>query len=173
MNRIGIACAVGVIACAGAAGAQTNIVSGSASITETGQEFTYSFVMQPGSVGEGTLRVFGLGDYSVVPPSSETMTWDVDGIASDVGFSADAFTGPIDLFQNAVDQTWTISAADMAAITADGVFTVTLTNAASVNFFVDQPEDFLAFELTYEIIPAPGSAALLGLGGLAAMRRRR
>ncbi|MEL7483610.1 MAG: hypothetical protein AAFN41_04575 [Planctomycetota bacterium] len=176
MNRLHIACAAGAAVCAmgvGSAAAQTNLVSGMGSITEDGQSFEYSFFMQPGSVGEGTLRVFGLGDYSVVPPSSETMTWDVDGIASDVGFGPDAFEGPVDLFQNAVDQSWTISASDMAAITADGMFTVTLTNGTSVGFFPDQPDDFLAFELTYEIIPAPTSAAVLGLGALAATRRRR
>lgn len=173
MNRTSIACAVGMIACAGAAIAQTNVVSGMGSITDDGQSFFYAFDTQPGSVGAGTIRVFGLGDYSLVPPSSETMTWDIDGIASDVGFGPDAFEGPIDLFQNEVDQSWTISAADMAAITADGMFTVSLTNSASVGFFPDQPDDFLAFELSYEIIPAPASAAVLGLGGLAAMRRRR
>ncbi len=172
MNRIGIACAIVGSACAGVASGQV-VLSGSSNITATGQVFNYSFTDLDLSVGDASIRVFGLGDYSVVPPSSETMTWDIDGLASEVGFNASAFTGAIDLFQNAVDQTWTISAADMAAITADGTLNLTLVNSGAVNFFSDQPEDFLAFEITYTPIPAPASAALLGLGGLAVARRRR
>lgn len=172
MNRSMIACAIGMSACAGIASGQV-VLGGSSSITATGQVFNYSFSGLDPSMGDATIRVFGLGDYSVVPPSSETMTWDIDGIASDVGFGEDAFEGPVDLFQNEVDQTWTIAAADMAAITADGMLNLTLTNATAVNFFSDQPEDFLAFQITYTAVPAPASAALLGLGGLAAARRRR
>jgi hypothetical protein len=78
----------------------------------------------------------------------------------------------VDLFQNAVGQSFSISAADMAAITADGVINITLTNSSAVNFFSDQPDDFVAFRLSYPV-PAPGALALVGLGGLAATRRRR
>ena len=149
MNRIGIACAIAGSACAGIASGQV-VLDGSSSITATGQNFAYLFDNLDPSIGDATIRVFGLGDYSIVPPSSETMTWSIDGIASDVGFNESAFEDPnnIDLFQNAVDQTWTISAADMAAITADGSLNLTLTNSTAVNFFSDQPEDFLAFEIT-------------------------
>lgn len=35
-----------------------------------------------------------------------------------------------------------------------------------------QPQD-MAFDLGYEVVPAPGAFALVGLGGLMAMRRRR
>jgi len=103
------------------------------------------------------------------------MTWDMDGIATDIGFNEEAFEDPnnIDLFQNDVSQTWAVSFGDMAAITADGSFTLTLTNATAVNFFVDQPDDFLAFRLSYDAIPAPGSAGVLAAMGLAATRRRR
>lgn len=170
----GIACAAGAAFACGALG---DIVeySGSANITETGQEFVYTFNNVPLALSGGTLTVFGLGDYSIVPPSSETMTWDMEGIASDIGFNEDAFEDPnnVDLFQNQVSQTWDVSFGDMAAVTADGSLTITLTNSTAVNFFADQMDDFLAFRLTYDTIPAPSSAGLLAALGLAATRRRR
>ncbi|GAB5497332.1 MAG: hypothetical protein Phyf2KO_24120 [Phycisphaerales bacterium] len=170
----GIACAAGSAFACGALG---DIVeySGSANITETGQEFVYTFNNVPLALSGGTLTVFGLGDYSIVPPSSETMTWDMEGIATDFGFNEEAFEDPnnVDLFQNQVTQTWEITFGDMAAVTADGSLTITLTNSSAVNFFVDQPDDFLAFRLSYDAIPAPGSAGVLAAMGLAVMRRRR
>lgn len=170
----GTACAMGALLACSAAG-DIVVYNDSASITESGQEFVYTFNNVPLALSGGTLTVFGLGDYSIVPPSSETMTWDMDGIATDIGFNEEAFEDPnnIDLFQNDVSQTWAVSFGDMAAITADGSFTLTLTNATAVNFFVDQPDDFLAFRLSYDAIPAPGSAGVLAAMGLAVMRRRR
>lgn len=171
MSRSAILCALSAAVVASSANAE--VLSGSSNITETGQVFTYTFSNIDLSDGEGSLLVQGLGDYSIVPPSSETMTWDIDGIASGVGFGADAFDGTVDLFQNAVAQAWSISAADMAAITADGSLTITLTNSSAVNYFTDQPEDFLGFTLSYTSVPAPTGVAMLGLAGLVGARRRR
>lgn len=158
-----------IVALTGAASADT--LTETASITSDGQMFVFEFDMVGMSAGAGTLTIDALGDYSVVPPSSETLDWDIDGIASGQGFDAGAFTGPIDLFQNAVSQTWAISAGDMASITADGMVTITLVNSSAVGANTPN-EDFITATLSYPI-PAPSAMALLGLGGLAASRRRR
>ncbi len=172
--KTGLACAA-ITLPAGVSSADIVTYEGSMNITQTGQQFVYNFSDVPLAIGEGTLTVYGLGDYSIVPPSSETMTWDLDGTATDIGFNEEAFEDPnnVDLFQNSVSQIWSVSLADMAAITADGSLTVTLTNSSAVNFFTDQPEDFLAFRLSYDAIPAPGSAAAIGAMGLLMARRRR
>lgn len=173
MNKQALACAA-IAACGSVASAQfTVMLTDSASITEDGQMFTFTFDMLPGAISAGSLTIDALGDYSVVPPSTETMDWDIDGIASGQGFEADAFSGPVDLFQNAVSQSWNISESDMAAITADGTLTITIQNAGSVGTFPDQPDDFVSVYLEYRAVPAPASAGLLALGGLVAARRRR
>jgi hypothetical protein len=159
--------AIAALTCAASADTLTE----TASITSDGQMFVFEFDMVGMSAGEGTLTIDALGDYSIVPPSSEVLSWDVDGVASGEGFAAEAFMGSVDLFQNLVSQTWTISAGDMAAITADGMVTITLSNALAVN--ANNPnEDYITATLSYPI-PAPSAMALLGLGGLAAARRRR
>jgi len=170
MKTLGFAA---IVCAAGTASAVD--LQGFANITEGGQFFEFTFDATPLAVSDGTLTIDALGDYSIVPPSTETLDWNVDGIASGQGFADSAFADPanVDLFQNAVSQTFTISLADMAAITADGMVTVSIQNGSSVGFFADQPEDFVSFTLSYDATPTPGAAAVLGLGGLAAMRRRR
>ncbi len=162
--------ALGAIAAlTGAANADT--LTETASITSDGQMFVFEFDMVGMAAGEGTLTIDALGDYSIVPPSSEVLSWDVDGIASGEGFAAEAFMGEVDLFQNLVSQSWSISAGDMASITADGMVTITLINDGTVG--ANNPgEDYITATLSYPV-PAPSAMALLGLGGLAAARRRR
>jgi MYXO-CTERM domain-containing protein len=46
-----------------------------------------------------------------------------------------------------------------------------LQNGVNVGNF--EPDDFVSFRLSYDPVPTPGAAAILGLGGLAAARRRR
>ncbi|GEM_PF-2503719 len=174
MNKIIITAAALTAASASAAFASIPVnLTGEENITATGQDFTFNFNGVPAALSEGVLTIEALGDYSVVPPSSETLTWDVDGVASGVGFDASAFSGPVDLFQNAVSQSFVISLADMQTITADGFVTVSLDNSDAVNFFTDQPEDFVKFSLSFTGVPTPGAAGLLAVAGLAAVRRRR
>ena len=65
--------------------------------------------------------------------------------------------------------TWTVDADDYADILS--------ANMSGTEFFpADTSDDIAAGAVaigTYTVIPAPASAALLGLGGLAAARRRR
>jgi len=163
-----------VVLCAAGAASAVDY-NGFANITEGGQFFEFTFDAVPLAASAGTLQIDALGDYSIVPPSAETLDWNIDGIASGQGFADTAFADPnnVDLFQNAVSQSFTISLADMQAITADGSFTVQIQNGSTVGFFADQPEDFVSFTLSYTPVPAPGAVALLGLGGIAAVRRRR
>lgn len=165
-------CALGIASAASASIVVT--LDGNQSITATGQVFQFDFTNVPAALSAGSLTIEVLGDYSPTPPSSETLTWDVDGVASGVGFEAAAFPGGGgDLFQNAAEQTFSIALGDMQAITADGLVTVTLTNSSAVNFFSDQPEDFVRFSLVFDAIPTPGAAGVLAIAGLAAVRRRR
>ncbi len=168
--------ATAVLSCAFAASSfgQT-VLFDSASITEAGQTFVFDFFDVDVSDGmAGTLVIDALGDFSATPPSSEILDIDVDGIFTDFAFdpSRGAIIGS-DLFQNAATQTYTISGSDLSAITADGTVTITLDAASSVGFFTDQPDDFVSATLTYTSVPEPTTAAVIGLGGMAMLRRRR
>jgi hypothetical protein len=51
--------------------------------------------------------------------------------------------------------------------------TPTNTNWATVNAGTATAAQDMAFDIDYNVVPAPGAAALLGLGALAGLRRRR
>lgn len=161
--------ALGALTVVSAASADT--LTETASITSDGQVFVFEFDMVGLAAGAGSLTIEALGDYSIVPPSLETMDWDIDGIASGQGFAESAFIGPVDLFQSMVSQTWAITASDMAAITSDGMVTITLVNDSTVN--ANTPaEDYITATLNYPV-PAPSGMAMLAFGGLVGARRRR
>lgn len=52
-------------------------------------------------------------------------------------------------------------------------FGATPTNWATVNAGTATAAQDMAFDIDYNVVPAPGAAALLGLGALAGLRRRR
>ncbi|MBO6514731.1 MAG: PEP-CTERM sorting domain-containing protein [Phycisphaerales bacterium] len=62
--------------------------------------------------------------------------------------------------------TWTVSAADYAELLAGNM-------SGDIIFGADTDDDDGVNIGTWAIVPAPGSLALLGLGGIAAGRRRR
>ncbi|MEL6797103.1 MAG: PEP-CTERM sorting domain-containing protein, partial [Planctomycetota bacterium] len=70
---------------------------------------------------------------------------------------------------NSESATWIVDPDDYADILTANTF-------GTVFFPADTSDDIAAGAVaigTYSVIPAPASAALLGLGGLAAARRRR
>lgn len=75
----------------------------------------------------------------------------------DVTAGATAFAG---------STTWTVSAADYAELLAGNM-------SGDIIFGADTDDDDGVNIGTWAIVPAPGSLALLGLGGIAAGRRRR
>jgi hypothetical protein len=155
--------------------ASGDILSDSASITESGQTFVFSFDNVGVSDGSpGALLIEALGDYSPTPPSTEILDIDIDGFFVDFAFdpSRGASIGT-DLFQNAASQSYQVSGADLLLITGDGSVTMTLQNSSSVGFFVDQPEDFVRATLVYNAVPEPATGVwlLLGLGWIVARRR--
>lgn len=154
--------------------ANADVLTQQASITEAGQLFNFNFAgvgLSDGS--DGTLLIEALGDYSATPPSSEVLNIDLEGVFVDFAFdpSRGATIGT-DLFQNAAMQSYTVSGADLLALTGDDSVTITLQNAGAVGFFPDQPEDFVRATLTYTAVPEPATLAMLSVGALALLRRR-
>ncbi|MEL7484061.1 MAG: PEP-CTERM sorting domain-containing protein [Planctomycetota bacterium] len=80
-----------------------------------------------------------------------------DDATSDFVAGSQAFSG---------SATWTIDADDYAAALAGNA-------SGDIIAFADTDDDVGVVIGTWNLIPAPSSAALLGLGGLAAARRRR
>ena len=155
---------------------QTVTLTRQESITQTGQSFAFPFTnLAPNDASGGSLRIEALGDYSPTPPSLETLTVSIDGTQIGVAFNpAQGATIGTDLFQNMGDQTFSIPAAQLFGFLADGALTINLQNSSAVNFFADQPEDFVRATLTYVAIPEPASAvALLAPAALLIRLRRR
>lgn len=163
------------IACLPMTNASADVLSQQASITMTGQMFVFDFAgVGPSDGSDGSLLIEALGDYSPTPPSSEILDIDIDGVFMDFAFDPSrGGTVGTDLFQNMASQSYVVSGADLLSITGDGMVSMTLQNSSSVNFFTDQPEDFVRATLTYTAVPEPSSFALLGLVGLIGLAFRK
>ncbi|MEM7755640.1 MAG: hypothetical protein AAF297_08390 [Planctomycetota bacterium] len=95
-----------------------------------------------------------------------------------IGGRQQAFTTPEDNFGISVDPQYAAFRFSFVYEAADGIVTVDLADVVlnAYNSDVSADSDFISnFAIAPAIvgIPAPASAALLGLGGLAAARRRR
>lgn len=141
--------------------------------TVAGQNFTFTFSPVPLSNGaEGTFRIHARGDYTHFPGSasgpSEFVTWDIDGLIS--GVDSPYLGSPVITEFSANDVEWqdtfTISGDLLIDITSDSTVTITVDLENAVGY-----GEFMEVELTY--IPEPMTILLLGLGGLAAMRKHR
>ncbi len=105
------------------------------------------------SDGSPNLFTFGLTD-----PGLNIFSWSNDATVT--------FTAGTQAFQGSA--TWTLAADDYAEMLAGNT-------SGNLYFPADDLSDLPNAMIigTYRVIPTPGAAALLGLGGLAAIRRRR
>lgn len=160
--------------------------------TVAGQNFT--FVFNPAGLSDGTDGTFTLhargdyGDSNASARDDENLDWSIEGIAGagPVGsFNANGsggVGGPFDsviLHSTSRDyeftRTYTISGADLLAITADNAVTISVDLGGSVGT-LELPR-FVEVTLEYNMVPEPSSIALLGMGGLSLVghgwRRKR
>jgi hypothetical protein len=186
-------CALAVLALPSAARATTITFTDMAPFTEYAQVFHFDFSGAPPSEGEGTLRIDAQGDFTLgfgdpSDPFNEFLTWDIDGVTSgvaapDFGTPGPSLCGPGEapimcLNKVIFHQYITISALDMAAITADGQIHMTLMASLGINRFYDDEFEFVGVTLEYTEavpeIPEPSTMLLLASGlGLAGWRSRK
>ena len=145
--------------------------------TVAGQNFTFTFSPVPLSDGaDGTFRLHARGDYTWFPGSAsgpdEFVTWDIDGLVS--GIDSPYLGSPVITEFGANDVEWqdtfTISGTLLTGITSDSAVTISVDLEDAVNMGYGSSQ-FMEVELTY--VPEPGTVLLLGLGGLAVLRKRR
>ena len=102
--------------------------------TQSGEGHTFSIAPASPALGSATLIIDAESDYS--PGSTETLEWTIEGIVSGSFGSAaadEAIPHPNDVNVYYIKKTYTISAAEMALITADGEITITLQNSSNVD----------------------------------------
>ncbi len=118
----------------------------------------------------------------------QLQAFELDIAAADQGFSLNIVLSTFDAMGDVIgdarlavfvpaglDQTAIWNYADFADIT--GSFDASNIDDITINFNLEDNAtpslDFVATEFRANVVPAPGAIALLGLGGLASVRRRR
>lgn len=161
-----LACSAGIAA---AGGSHTFDLSGIGVEGSFGDNFgVTSLVHDFGSAGKITNISFDVNFESISPSwnSELVMSFDTDSGFGDI---AAADYGALDApgafaFSDSID---------LSLDTLDGLFILTLWE--TFNDFTPNPDSVFGqgSSFTVTFVPAPGAAALLGLGGLVATRRRR
>lgn len=162
-----------VLMLATAADAATVTLTDSAPQTISGQNFVFTFDSVPLSDGmDGTFRMHARGDYSL-STSTEFLTWNIDGLESDTTSPVLGATVLHSFGGNDVEweETYTISGADVTAMTSDSWVTISVDLESAVNVGW-AAEDWVEVNLTYTV-PEPTTLSLMAVSGLAFFRHRR
>ena len=149
--------------------------SGLSALTTTGSDSAGVYLENFfGAAGDGVAESLVAGDLTNVGNASDGSPNLYRDSGSDFGlnvfsWSPDAnvtFTAGTQAFTGSA--TWTVDAATYADMLAG-------STSGNLYFPVDNAADVVGADLlgTYNVVPAPGAMALLGLGGIVAGRRRR
>jgi uncharacterized protein (TIGR03382 family) len=170
MNKMTIATAL--IASAGAAlagGSHTFDVSGIGVDGGYGDNFGITSLMHDfGSAGKITNISWDLNYESLSPSWQSEMSFSID---TDSGFAD--FLASDDLLPDSSGLAKWDGSLDVSIDTTDGLVLLTLWEAFDDSAISPDSIFGAGSTITVSFIPAPGAAALLGLGGLVATRRRR
>jgi hypothetical protein len=179
--------AIATIAFLGSFSAQAGLITRSDTVSQTlaGQNFIFNFASLPlANAVDGSLRIQARGDYDS-GTSTEFLTWDIDSLG--IGSSAGPVLGGTTIIQsNFNDTEWfqvfTLTAANLLAITADGTASISIDLNGDQDAGVGvgfQPNEYVSVQFEYTSdqvnVPAPATLALMGLGlaGLGWKRRKQ
>lgn len=131
----------------------------------------------PVPAATGTLIIEARGDLD--RDDYEYITYTLEminlGIAYNGDPNDDRFAGATDHGTNytVITRTATLTAAELSAVTADHVVTLTVQRMPNVNDESDNPDEYIKATIEYEALPEPATLAMLALGGLLMPRRLR
>jgi hypothetical protein len=127
------------------------VYSNSAAITITAQTFQFDITSAAPSTGPGQLTIEANGDYSI-SVLQEHLNWNLDGILSGSGWNAG--NADTNISYSSDDWWWrrsvAIDASTMAALSADGVIQVSITNGPYVDAINHVNSDWVSFKLEYQ-----------------------
>jgi len=138
----------------------------------------FSFDIDVMITGTGTAD--GTGTFTIVDVQGETLTGSLDGTFTELSPGFVAFNGLLSNVEfNDISGDGTFDGPSSGSFGTDLPGSAPYSGAL-VQLFIDGTGGFfdadfsgVSTQVSGEVIPAPASLALLGLGGLAAMRRRR
>lgn len=149
--------------------------TGNSAVTASGSNFTGIFLngLMDGTAGTAGTSVVS-ADLSTAANASDGSPSLFNSGSSDTGLNIWSFSSDSTVSVTAGSQafagsaTWSISSAMYASLLGG-------TTSGDIYFPADDSSDIAGAELlgTYNVVPAPGALALLGLGGFAAAGRRR
>ena len=130
-------------------------LTSSAPQTVAGEDFTFSFSsVAPSNGTDGILTIRTRGDYSLNFPTFESLSWNIDGIASQTQVAPTISNLITEFNFNDVlwEESFTISGLDLLNITSDAAVSIDIDLLPDVNLSLSNA--FVQATLNYESGPA-------------------